>query len=232
MALAVAEIAHEATFLLIASATASGAADIPKFETVSIKRASFFTLWEFNVGIDGELVKLNHASVNDLIAVAFHIESSRIAGPSWMNSTYYDITAKAGKKLEYGEMYRMLGPLLEERFGLKMHREKRQVEAFDLVMVSKGKLPPPSPGNWMEGDPDWVQSLLKKGRSQMFSCGMIVMTGFGYPGRQGPDKFARWTIGTAVGRKVVDKTGYAQPFDIDIRSRFRRVPDDQCRRGK
>jgi len=62
-------------------------------------------------------------------------------GPSWMQSEYYSVSAKADAPPAHPQM--MLGPmlqaLLEERFQLKTHREAREMPVYAMT-VAKGGL--------------------------------------------------------------------------------------------
>src|SRR5215472_1935330 len=60
-------------------------------------------------------------------------------GPSWLSSEHYDIEALAPDpaKVTEAQLYAMLRTLLEDRFQLKLHRESRDTQGFELV-VGKG----------------------------------------------------------------------------------------------
>jgi uncharacterized protein (TIGR03435 family) len=211
---------------IIVSAAGLGAADIAKFEVASIKPAAPGQPYEFGIKVDGAQANLRNAPLRRLISSAYQVDSSRVDGPAWINSARYDISAKASRKFaDYGEMYSALGPLLEERFSLKFHREKRIVDAFNLVIATPGKLPAPQPGNCIERDPKLGPTAPEKGKPQMFPCGMIVQPGLpnGGAGLRGGKAQMRTLAGrlaSIMGRPVFDKTGYTQPFDIDISFTF------------
>jgi uncharacterized protein (TIGR03435 family) len=79
------------------------------------------------------------ADLRDLILTAYGIYDNGanpapgsfrmqvVGGPAWMDSTRYDIVAKAAGNPPRSEMYgRMQRSLLEDRFKLKVHRETRE----------------------------------------------------------------------------------------------------------
>jgi uncharacterized protein (TIGR03435 family) len=60
-----------------------------------------------------------------------------IGGPDWINDDRFEIQAKAGADASRAQMIAMLQNLLEDRFGMKVHRENRETPVYDLV-VDKG----------------------------------------------------------------------------------------------
>jgi len=63
-------------------------------------------------------------------------------GPSWIGSDRFDIDATAGRDASLTEMRLMLRTLLEERFQLKVHYEKRELPIYRMVLAATGKLGP------------------------------------------------------------------------------------------
>lgn len=142
-------------------------------------------------------------------------------GPGWLGSDRYTIEAKAEGEPSV-EMLRgpMMQRLLEERLGLKIHREAKDVDVFNLVVAKGGpKLetakeecigeqeffangPPPMPPP-------------NSGQMPPLICGAFLHTA------KGEDISRRETItGLAtelsrmLDRDVIDKTGIAGVFDI------------------
>ena len=67
-----------------------------------------------------------------------------VGGPDWVQSARYDITAKAAREFRPtppgppAELLLMLRALLEDRFKLKVHREPRELPAYELVVIRPG----------------------------------------------------------------------------------------------
>src|SRR5688572_33255506 len=63
-----------------------------------------------------------------------------VGGPDWVQSARYDIIAKAAREFRPtppgppAEMLLMIRALLEDRFKLKVHREPRELPAYELVV--------------------------------------------------------------------------------------------------
>ena len=149
--------------------------------------------------------------------------------PDWVTTDLYDFqaTIPAGtpgygfQQLQDGaapKLQEMLQTMLEDRFKLKFHREKKEMAAFDLVVATPGKIapskdqtPPPNPysergaltGTLVspDGAPAPGLMLLGSGFWQGTSITVSALaTGFG----------------ARTGRPVIDKTGLTGFFDIKV----------------
>ena len=96
-------------------------------------------------------VRLENWALLDLIAAAYSVRATQVSGPAWLSGQRFDIEAKAPAGAPKEELNAMLQSLLEERFGLKVHRDTRTELGFALTVGKNGpKLkpaePPPAPG--------------------------------------------------------------------------------------
>src|SRR5688572_12859159 len=71
--------------------------------------------------------RYQEALLRDLISAAYGVRNV-VGGPSWMESERFDIDAKADRARPQRELEQMMQTLLEERFGLRVHRETRPVD--------------------------------------------------------------------------------------------------------
>lgn len=166
-----------------------------------------------------------------LIRSAYRLQESQLIGaPDWVATERYDIVAKAEGEFEppvpgggLGRQQLMLQSLLEERFKLKPRRETRQLPIYALVFAhdskklgpalkpsavdcqalaaarKSGNAPPPAPQK--PGDRPQCGTLMGFGRI----AGGMPMT-----------SFAR-LLSDVVQRSVVDSTGLAANFDLELR---------------
>lgn len=79
-------------------------------------------------------------TLDEIIATAYSVPRSEVerlivGGPSWLREDHFDIEARADKPRPRADLERMLQALLAERFGLRAHRETRQVDGFALQTV-------------------------------------------------------------------------------------------------
>jgi uncharacterized protein (TIGR03435 family) len=187
------------------------------FEVASIKR---------NVSLDrsgtmgfepGGRFHAVNAPLLWLIATAYGqfqrpLFESQVAGaPDWLESEHYDITAKAGADFvsnnaqqEFRDSRALLQSLLEERFGLKVHHDTRQLPIYVLTRVkSEGAL-----GRRMTTSvtdcattPDKCSFRGLQGHVVAISITLDILTGL---------------LSNAAERIVIDRTGLEGRFDIDL----------------
>ena len=147
-----------------------------------------------------------------------HIEG----GPSWMQSEYYSVSAKADAPPAHAQMMPgpMLQALLEERFRLKTHREMREMPVY-VMTVGKGglKLQPLPEGGCTPID--LVHSAPPKPGEVPNTCGALMMRPTG-AGNVMIDvrgstmtQFAR-RLSQFSGRTVIEQTGVAGIFNFHL----------------
>lgn len=153
-------------------------------------------------------VEFRNMTLHGLLLNAFEVRSeSQITGyPAWVNSEHFDIQAKmdadgaATYRALKGEAsdrqwHAFMQQILDERFAMKFHIEKRELPVYNLVVAKQGL-------RARESIPD------EKGSSSM-----------------GPGKYSahRMQVGNLafslsglVGRVIIDKTGLTAQYDVDL----------------
>jgi uncharacterized protein (TIGR03435 family) len=151
-------------------------------------------------------------SLRYLLEWAYDIQPSQHSGgPSWIDTDFYDIAAKAEGNPTSAEMKLMLQALLEERFKLKLHPEEKNLSAY---VISIGKAPAKiTPVK--DGETHAMRFAPINGADQK-PAGFHVI-GTRYSVADLADVFSR-----ALGHVVVDKTGIQGEFDFAVDL----VPDD------
>ena len=148
-----------------------------------------------------------------------------VGGPAWVQSARYDITAKAARDFRPtppgppAEMLLMLRGLLEDRFKLKVHRERRELPAYELVVVRPGA------AALRKSDVD-CDALFAAGQVTRPETGIRPRCGVSN-GPVGPtgdtgliagafsmSQFAQFL--QRLGRPVIDKTGLTGRYDFDL----------------
>ena len=61
-----------------------------------------------------------------------------ITAPAWLNEVRFDITAKIPAGTTREQFALMRQNLLDERFKLVFHREKKEVPGYELVVAKSG----------------------------------------------------------------------------------------------
>jgi bla regulator protein blaR1 len=216
---------------LQAQATPTGG-DRPRFEVTSVK---------VNASGDGIVIMQSTGSrftarglsAAELVRLAYRVQEFQTAGgPDWMNSVRFDIVAKypddASGVKDAERM--MLRTLLEDRFGLMVHKETRERPVYALVSARPGTLGSQfrrSTADCSKPSPDcsgWV------------GPGFIRQRGKTMP--QIAEEFSKLTnTGSSLNRLVVDRTGLDGRFDMDLRFTPEFIPPSRgggpsgCRRS-
>ncbi|MEP6963605.1 MAG: TIGR03435 family protein, partial [Acidobacteriota bacterium] len=175
-----------------------------------------------------------NAPVRMLIGNAYAVQPYQIVGgPDWSGSQRYQIEANAQRDSTKAEVFLMLQSLLKDRFKLTIHRETRELPVYNLVPARGGlKLSGPQEGRCVE-DPETPPQRIEgrmtppaDGPLPAARCGSIniVLAAEGARLQGGKilmPEFIRM-LSMALGRPVVDKTGFTGPFDV----RLDFLPDD------
>jgi len=155
-------------------------------------------------------LSLSHATLRGLLVRAYGVRYLSIMGPSWMDSTYYDVTAKVPPGARGQQVAEMLQKLLVERFAMRVRWETTLVSGWGLV-------PGPAPlklkkTDWVgdpadlepDGAPNRSVSLRHTNQSRT-----VIMKGISMQGLAN----AEWG---ELGEPVQDLTGLKGAFDITL----------------
>lgn len=125
---------------------AATAAQTPQaFEVVSIKpRVGSASDGPRTALLSPDRFTRPNATLRDLIRDAYSLPDQRIVGgPDWMNSSRYEVTAKASSPPSPDEMRRLVRRLLADRFALSAHMETRELPVFLLAVARDDGRPGP-----------------------------------------------------------------------------------------
>jgi uncharacterized protein (TIGR03435 family) len=152
--------------------------------------------------IKGRQVLTINTSLADLISFAYGLHVRQvIGGPSWMESDKYDITGQPeGQGMpNQNQMRDMIRTLLEDRFKLTTHREKRELPAYALVLGPTG---PKMTKN--DSNPNGLPGLLFRG------LGVLPATNATMADFAGVMQLA------VLDRPVLDRTGLQGRWDFTL----------------
>jgi uncharacterized protein (TIGR03435 family) len=93
------------------------------------------------------MLRMQDVTVNTCIKWAYGVQDSQIAGPEWMQSEHFDITAKADHPAGEVQMKVMMQGLLAERFKLAFHRQQKELKSFALMVAKGGAKLKPAEGD-------------------------------------------------------------------------------------
>ncbi len=179
-------------------------------------------------------------SLRSLIQYAYQVQEFQIdGGPEWLNAERFDITATmpdgvAPAPAAGGPTAQqlMLRTLLEERFGLAVHKETKQRPVYALVLArSDGRLGP----EMRPSTTDCAAAAGGRGPTattgpwQGNPCGTSVGPGVILAGNRTMAQIATafsslTNTGSSLNRLVVDRTGLEGVFDLSLRFTPDRMP--------
>lgn len=87
---------------------------------------------------DPELLRCTNAPLAMLICIAYGVQYYQVAGPGWMSTDGYDISAKIPPGTTQAQYKLMLQALLAERFHLALHHEYRGRATYSLLVAKGG----------------------------------------------------------------------------------------------
>jgi len=188
--------------MLLAIAAASfGQSARPAFEVASVKRHEP-PVTSVTSKVSGPRATWTAYPMMALLMEAYGMaEYQIIGGPSWLNSDFYDIEAKAAgnDQLTKDQAAQMLRGLLEERFHLTVHRESREMQVYSLVVVKNGpKFRPSGP------DAKFGVSFRSRGVAMEMTATKWTM-----------DRLAR-QLSSDQGYKVTNMTGLGGDYDFTL----------------
>jgi uncharacterized protein (TIGR03435 family) len=146
-----------ATALLLLAGSAAYAADGPTFEVASIKATAPQEMGRIMVRMGGSPGRIDwvNVSLRDMLRYAYDVKDYQIVGPDWLGSARFDVDAKYPPDTKREDIGRMMQNLLAERFGVKTHKESKEVPVFNLIVGKNGpKLKKPTKTRpWFSTDP-------------------------------------------------------------------------------
>jgi len=165
----------------------------------------------------GQTFAAINVPLRTLIRQAYQVQGFQVVGgPSWITSDRFDIVAKTGPPAPTRGSDLMMQSLLAERFKLAAHKETRELPVYALVMAkSDGK-----PGSQLHQPAVDCYALLRPDAPTPlptgFFCGGMRPGPGQLSGRMATMKQLILFLSPQVGRIVLDKTGLAGTFDLDL----------------
>jgi bla regulator protein BlaR1 len=206
---------------LMNSPQEQGADNVPTYHfEVSTIKPNNTRVSRGNPGFTADGYRADYFTLRALMFQAYGMQSFQmLGGPAWMDTDFYNVeakmdgpTAEALSKLRPDQLkvarQKMLQSLLEDRFGLKIHRETKEGPVY-LMVVAKGgsKLHEPKPLSDNEKFLN-ADGTPQQGFAELTRAGLIVK---GYSA----SKIAI-LLSHEVKRPVLDKTGLTGAYDFTL----------------
>jgi uncharacterized protein (TIGR03435 family) len=183
----------------------------PVFEVTTIKPSNPDTPGKsILVGRGGaNLFSTTNSTVQDLIVFAYGIHVRQLTNaPGWVETEAFDVTGKPDRPGMPNEtqVRGMVQKMLEDRFHLSFHREKKELSAYTITVVKTGpKLTKNDTGGLLPGFGGRGPGSIGVRNSNM-------------------EQFAGFLQARILDRPVVDQTGLAGKFDFTLTWRPDQLP--------
>jgi uncharacterized protein (TIGR03435 family) len=113
-------------------AAAGPSAKAPTFDAASVK-VSPHDGRGFWASSEGGRINYVKITLSNLLIIAYQLKDYQLEGPRWIFTESYDVQARAAARTTKDQMHLMLQSLLAERFNLKVHRDWREMPAYELT---------------------------------------------------------------------------------------------------
>jgi len=173
--------------------------------------------------IDGAQFRTSYLTLKDYVAMAYRVKLYQISGPDWIGTDRFDIAATLPDGTLPAQAPNMMQTLLEERFQLKFHREKKDFPIYALEIGRGGlKMTENAPSAELEKvDPRAPQAFTGTGSNQGVSINLGRGSSFSFSNNKFEAK--RLTMASLAGtlerfldRPVVDMTDLKGNYDFSI----------------
>lgn len=219
-----------ACLMLLSVSSFAQRGDSGRFEVASVKINKTEVPLRFLIG-PANRVYASRVDLRQVIWNAYGVDRLQVVGgPDWMETARFDIDAVAPTGTDRPVLLTMLQRLLEDRFALKIRRERQELPVYELIVADRSekaatglkrssvdcaalaaKAPPPGRG----------PRLLTAEEMQGSFCGVRFEGGPGNPEltmNYGARTLAQIAVSLRpyVGRMVIDRTDLKGSFDAKL----------------
>jgi uncharacterized protein (TIGR03435 family) len=166
----------------------------PAFDAASIRPAEGKMRPEI-VTSPGTLT-VHNQTLQFLIYWAYDTPPFQINGPDWLNDARFDVLAKSDSGGDDARLRLMLQTLLADRFGLKTHKEQKEMQVYAITLAKGG---PKFKESTDEGPP-----VFDRGGPTMLTAHRVTMKDFALQ------------VSDPLKRPVIDETGLKGKYEIRI----------------
>lgn len=198
-------------------------AQAPQFEVATVRPSAPGPAQQVKVGvhIDGAQVRIVALTLRDYVGIAYRMKVAQVSGPDWTANDRFDISATLPPGSTTAQLPEMLQALLADRFGMKVHKEKKEFPVYALL-PGKGPLrlkeSPPDP----DADKDEPKGSVNVAATGS-AAGVSVNLGHGSSWSFVPNRFEAKKLTMEqfaanlerfADRPIVDMTGLEGRYDL------------------
>jgi bla regulator protein blaR1 len=187
---------------------------LPKFEVASIKPHQSSEMMHMGMRMLPDGVSVSGLPLSNLLHLTFGLSDDRILNePRWSKSDRFDIEAKVDpaevpkmKDLTLNERWAMMLPVLQERYGLKFHRETRDLQVYTLVVAKGGSKLQPVQTDAPDSKGGFGRAMMRlSGEGMSMEAHGATMESLAH------------AVAQQIGGTVIDKTGLTGRYDYALK---------------
>ena len=191
----------------------------PQFEVAAIRPAADALSGDFVLGLNakGSQVHISWASLADLVNMAYRVKRYQISGPPWLGADHFNVDAKIPDGFTTRHVPEMLQSLLDVRFGMKSHWEKKELPVYTLGLSTlEPKLTevaaPDDQLSFPIGNISGGRSVIDFGSGGTFTFGDNMLDAK----KLNLDQFTEW-FSNFLDRPVLNKTDLKGYYDFQLK---------------
>jgi len=190
---------------------ACGVLAFAQFEAASIKPAAPDARGRRCTGGPGTTdpgsLTCENYSLSYLVMMAYNLRGFQFSAPNWMDTARFNVLAKIPSGADRRQFDSMLQKLLAERFGLRVHFEKKDMTVYELAVAKSGpKLRESQEPETAKPEAPWRPPA---GGPPVRTMARVSRKG---------DSIAEVAnfLSNQLGQPVIDATGLAGRYDYDL----------------
>jgi len=192
----------------------------PQFEVAAIKPAADDLSGDFVLGLNakGSQVHISWASLADLVNMAYRVKRYQISGPPWLGADHFTVDAKIPDGFTTRHVPEMLQSMLDVRFGMKSHWEKKELPVYTLGLstlepkLTEVAAPEEAQLSFPIGNINGGRSVIDFGSGGTFAFGDNMLDAK----KLNLDQFTEW-FSNFLDRPVLNNTGLKGYYDFQLK---------------
>jgi uncharacterized protein (TIGR03435 family) len=191
----------------------------PQFEVAAIKLADVPLSGDFTLGLNtmGSQVHISWATLRDLVNMAYRVKRYQIAGPSWFTTDHFNVDGKIPDGFTARNVPEMLQSLLDVRFGMKSHWEKKESPVYTLGLsrpdpTLTAVAAPEEQPSFPIGNINAGRAVIDFGSGGTFAFGDNMLDAR----KLNMDQFTEW-FSSFLDKPVINATGLKGYYDFQLK---------------
>jgi uncharacterized protein (TIGR03435 family) len=148
-------------------------------------------------------IRFVNSSLANVVMTAYNLKPYQLTAPDWMSDVHFDIVAKVPDGASSDGVRVMLQNMLAVRFQLKVHMDKKEMQAYSLVVAKGGLKMKPAAAEATGGAPPGA-SMQMGAKSMHFTVPRATMASICA------------TLSRQLSEPVIDQTGLTGAFNFDL----------------